>query len=178
MFNDESGFLLAPLLRTTQAWRGRTPVLVQRAAHRDKVSVAASLWKTPGHSQVRLHYQIYPNAYLTAQDYADYLGELLQGRLRGQPVIVLQDQGNMHRGEPMEELLEDLALLHIEPLPAYAPELNPVEALWHHVKYDALANFAPQDVPDLSAVLNQTLGNLYHDQARLQTFLSASPLQW
>ena len=56
-------------------------------AHRDKVSVAASLWKTPGRGRVRLHYQIYPDAYLTTEDYADYLGELLQGRLRGQPAV-------------------------------------------------------------------------------------------
>ena len=153
-------------------------MLAQRAAHRDKVSVAASLWKTPGCGQVRLHYRIYPNAYLTAEDYADYLCEFLQGRLRGQPVIVLQDQGNMHRGEPLEELLEDQPLLQVEPLPAYAPELNPVEALWNHVKYDELANFAPQDVPDLSTVLNRTLGSLHRDQARLNTFLAASPLRW
>jgi transposase len=151
---------------------------MQRASHRDKVSVAASLWKTPGRGRVRLHYRIYPDAYLTAEDYADYLGELLQGRLRGQPVIVLQDQGNMHRGEPVEELLEDLPLLRVESLPAYAPELNPVEALWNHVKYDELANFAPRDVSDLSAVLNRTLGSLHCDQVRLKTFLAAAPLQW
>jgi transposase len=165
-------------LRTTQARRGQTPVLVQRTAHRDKVSVAASLWKTPRCGRVRLHYQIYPNAYLTAEDYAHYLAELLQERLRGQPVIVHHDQGNMHRGEPMEELFEDQPLLQVESLPAYAPELNPVEALWNHVKYDKLANFDPHDVQDLSTVLNQTLGQLHRDPARLNTFLAASPLQW
>ena len=166
------------MLRTTLARRGQTPVLAQRAAHRDKVSVAASLWKTPGRGRARLHYQIYPDAYLTTEEYGDYLRELLQGRLRGQPVIVLQDQGNMHRGEPMEELLEDLPLLQVESLPAYAPELNPVEALWNHVKYDELANFAPQNVAALSSVLNEKLWSLHRDQARLQSFLAASPLQW
>lgn len=166
------------MLRTTLARRGQTPVLAQRASHRDKVSVAASLWKTPGRGQVRLHYQIYPDAYLTAEEYAGYLRELLEGRLRGRPIIAMQDRGNMHRGEPLEELLEDLPLLRVESLPAYAPELNPVEALWNHVKYDALANLAPQNVTGLSSVLNQKLWSLHRDQARLNTFLAASPLQW
>ena len=165
-------------MRTTQARRGQTPVLMQRAAHRDKVSVAASLWQTPRLGRVRLHYRIYPDTHLTAEDYADYLCELLGERLHGRPVIVLQDQGSMHRGEPLEELAEDHPLLQVEALPAYAPELNPVEAVWNYVKYNELANFAPLDVPDLSAVLNQTLGQLHRDPARLKSFLAASPLQW
>jgi hypothetical protein len=42
IFSDESGFLLAPLTRATQAPRGRTPLLIQRAAHRQKVSAVAA----------------------------------------------------------------------------------------------------------------------------------------
>jgi transposase len=169
---------LAPLLRTTQAVRGVTPVLAQRTTHRGKVSVLASLWKTPGCGRARLHYLLYPDAYITAEDYADYLAGLIRGRLRHRPVIVIHDQGNMHEGEALAELLEDHSLLEVEPLPPYAPELNPVEALWNHVKYDELANFAPYDAQELSTVLNRTLGSLHRDQARLQTFLAASPLQW
>ncbi|MDB6110876.1 MAG: hypothetical protein JWR69_2626 [Pedosphaera sp.] len=77
----------------------------------------------------------------------------------------------MHEGGALEELLADYPLLRVEPLPPYAPELNPVEALWNHVKHDKLANVAPHDVRELSAVLNQTLESIHHDKARLQTFL-------
>ena len=34
-------------------------------------------------------------------------------------------------------------------LPAYAPDLNPVEHLWSHTKYGDLANYVPQDTFDL-----------------------------
>ncbi len=158
--------------------RGVTPVLVQRTTHRDKVSAVASLWKTPGTGQARLHCLLYPNAHITTEDYADYLADLLRERLWRRPVIVIHDQGSMHAGQALEELLEDHPLLQVEPLPPYAPELNPVEALWNHLKCDRLANFAPHDAQELSAVLSQYLGSIHHDQARLRTFLAAPPLHW
>lgn len=35
-------------------------------------------------------------------------------------------------------------------LPAYAPELNPAEYIWGHLKHHALANVCPRDIPHLS----------------------------
>ena len=37
----------------------------------------------------------------------------------------------------------------IERLPAYAPELNPVEYLWAWLKRHALANYCPETLPEL-----------------------------
>jgi len=34
-------------------------------------------------------------------------------------------------------------------LPAYAPQLNPVEGVWSHTKYGQLANYLPQDLREL-----------------------------
>jgi transposase len=39
--------------------------------------------------------------------------------------------------------------VEFEWLPAYAPELNPVEARWSNTKYSDLANFVPDDTPHL-----------------------------
>jgi hypothetical protein len=39
--------------------------------------------------------------------------------------------------------------LFLEFLPAYAPELNPVEYLWSHWKHHVLPNFCPQDFGEL-----------------------------
>jgi len=57
--------MMAPLLRTTLAPRGRTPRLEQRASHRDRVSVAAALWRAPGPSGlVRLAYRTFPDRFV------------------------------------------------------------------------------------------------------------------
>jgi putative transposase len=170
--------LLAPHVRTTLAPRGQTPVIEQQGAHRLKVSVVAALWKTPGTGLVRLHHWAYPEASLAAEDYAEYLEDLLQQRLPGRPVIVVHDEGCQHRGETIGELLEHYPMLRLEFMPTYAPELNPVEAVWNYVKDKELANFAPWDVEHLAEMLNQVLLTLHADQPRLRSFLTATPLRW
>jgi transposase len=41
--------------------------------------------------------------------------------------------------------------IKLEFLPAYAPELNPVEYLWAHWKQHEMPNFCPKDFAELSA---------------------------
>ena len=62
-------------------------------------------------------------------------------------------------------------------LPAYAPDLNPVEALWSCTKYGDLANFTPDDLDDLGNEIgdsfarqsqNSALKNSYFQTAKLQ----------
>jgi hypothetical protein len=42
------------------------------------------------------------------------------------------------------------AWLTVERLPAYAPELNPVELLWANLKGQELANFTGDTVPEVA----------------------------
>jgi transposase len=169
---------MAPLLRTTLAACGQTPQFFQSGGHHHRVSVAGALWKTPG-GRVRLAYQTYPNHYVTNERYALFLEDLLTQRLHRVPVVVLHDRGPMHKGPPVEGLDADFPLLlGLEPLPAYAPELNPVEELWNWLKYDELPNFAPAGVLQLDRVINGKLFPLHYDQPRLRTFLENSPLKW
>ena len=44
---DESGLLMAPLVKRTWALRGHRPVLFQKGKHREKVSLATALWLSP-----------------------------------------------------------------------------------------------------------------------------------
>lgn len=178
VFTDESGFLLAPHVRTTLAPRRHTPVIEHQAAHRLKVSVVAALWKRPVEDWCACIIGAYPEATLAAEDYADYLEDLMIQRLPNRPVIVVHDEGGLHRGEPIRELLEFYPMLSLEFMPTYAPELNPVEAVWNYVKDKELANFAPLDVLHLAEMLNESLLALHTDQPRLRSFQTATPLRW
>ncbi|WP_162271832.1 transposase [Gemmata sp. SH-PL17] len=42
-------------------------------------------------------------------------------------------------------LLRRNTRVHLERLPPYAPELNPVELVWSWLKYAQLSNFVPRD---------------------------------
>ena len=180
LFTDETGLLMAPLLRTTLAERGHTPRIELRARQRDKVSVVAALWKTPGPAGlIRLAFRTYPDQFINNQRYAQFLEDVMACRLRTTRVIVIHDRGGMHKGDPVEELLTEINRLSgFEFLPPYAPELNPVEEVWNWLKYDELSNFAPTDVEQLDRVINAKLYALNRDQPRLRTFLAFSPLKW
>ena len=47
--------------------------------------------------------------------------------------------------------------IEFEQLPAYCPELNPVEAMWSHAKYADLANYVPDDVEQLDKAVPTSL---------------------
>ncbi len=176
VFVDESGFLMMPLLRQTLAQRGHTPVLLHRAVHRQKVSVAAALCRSPLQGRVRLFWESFPDGYVNADDYAEFLRDMT-AEICG-PLIVLQDRAPLHHGEAIDELKEDTPRLLIAEFPTYAPELNPPEHLWRHLKAEDLANFAPLYLLDLSQALHGALAAVAHDQHRLRSFLNCSKLTW
>jgi putative transposase len=172
---DESGLLMAPLVRRSWAQRGRPPVMKQRAGHREKVSLAAGLWLPPLRDRLGLAYQTLVNGYFTNVEVAEFLGCAVEG-LPG-PVIAVWDRGTMHKGDPIRELVEQSGgRLDLEPLPAHAPELMPVEQLWTWLKYDRLCNFAPEDAHQLDEVVVGELEAIREDQERLRNFFHASDL--
>jgi transposase len=168
---------MLPLVCPTLARRGHTPALVHRARHRDKVSVAGALTLSPERGRAGLLYRTYPGGHVDAEAYCRFLrGQLL--RCRRRPVVLLHDRGNMHRGPRVREFEADFPRLHLEPLPAYAPELNPVEPLWRHLKRDELGNFVPADVPELDRAIHACLDETKDDQAALKSFFATAELPW
>ena len=176
-FTDESGFLLAPLTRRSLAPVAHTPVLLQRARHRDKVSAAAALLLSPTRGHARLYAQTFPDVHVDTEVYSFFLRHVLRA-VRG-PLVLVHDRGNMHRGPTMRELCVRCAgRLHVEQFPPYAPELNPVEYLWNWCKDKELCNFAAHDVPELESAACGCLEHARHDQQRLRSFFESSPLSW
>lgn len=153
VFIDESGFFLNPLVRRTWAPRGQTPLLRRFGRHRDKVSTIAALSVSPQLRHLGLHWRTDPKNYVDAAAVVRFLADLLTF-LPGK-VIVVWDNGSNHRGELLREFLTKGAgrRLHLECLPPYAPELNPVEWVWAHVKHGRLANFVPHHVRHLERVV-------------------------
>ena len=151
VFIDESGFFLNPLVRRTWAPRGVTPVLPRFGRNRDKASTVAALSVSPRGRHLGLHWRTDPRNYVTAEAMARFLEDLLQS-LRGR-VLVVWDGGSSHKGELIRALLSRRKRLHLERLPAYAPESNPVEWVWAHLKYGRLANFVPRHVRHLERVV-------------------------
>ena len=171
---DESGVLLTPLVRRTLAPRGQTPTLSVKGGRREKVSVIAGLSLSPVARRLNLYFRTLPNAYVTTPDTAAFLRDLLR-HLRGR-VIVVWDRGPIHRGDPIRRVLADYPRLTLERLPSYAPELNPVEHLWNHIKYGRLANLTAPDADALDDLVIECLIDAKFDSNRLRSFYAATPL--
>jgi hypothetical protein len=127
VFLDESGFLLAPLVRRTWAPSGQTPVLYQRGRHHKKVSAVAALCVSPDRDQVRLYFRLYPGKEVDASRSIAFL-KALDRELDAHWCLVW-DRLNAHRANKTRTYLEAAARLSTFFFPSYAPELNPVEYL-------------------------------------------------
>ena len=65
----------------------------------------------------------------------------------------------------------------VEWLPAYAPECNPVEAVWSHAKYGDLANFAPADLEHLAGAVLGSFTRTRGTRPLLAAFFRAADLR-
>jgi transposase len=172
---DESGLLMAPLLRRSWALRGHPPASKYQAGHREKVSIAAALWLSPLRDRLGLGYQTLVNGYFSNVEVAGFLGGMVQEL--PSPVIAIWDGGTMHKGDPIRALAEESeGRLDIEPLPAHAPRLMPVEFLWWWLKYGRLCNFTPRDAEDLNAAVVRELNAIWDNQGLLASFFHQSDL--
>lgn len=174
MLIDESGLLLNPLVRRSWALKGRTPVVGGDGGRRKKVSVIGAVTVSPAAHRLGLYFATLPDGYFTAEAVAGFLRDLLR-HLRGK-VVVVWDGGGNHKGPAIRELLRRNKRLTLERLPAYAPDLNPVEVVWSWLKYGQLANYVPDGVPGLDDEVIERLGELKSDPQLLRALWDGSDL--
>jgi transposase len=171
---DESGLLMAPLVRRGWAPRGQPPILEQGGS-RQKVSVAAALWLSPLRDHLGLYF------HTLVDDYFDnwYVAAFLEAMLRDMVgrFVLIWDQGTMHKGDPIRQLTSFFAnRLSLEDLPPWSPTLNPVDFLWGWLKYDRLYNFAPRDAQELDGRVVAELIRIQDDQGFLKNLFHQSEL--
>ena len=171
---DETGCFLNPLLRRTWAKRGRTPVLASWGRHRDKVRVIGAVSVSPAARRLGLYFATDPDGFFTAAKVVGFLRDLLR-HLRGR-VLVVWDRGSNHKGPAVRHLLGRNKRLTLEYLPGYAPDLNPVEAVWSGLKYGKLANLIPEDVHALDNWVLEYLVPLKFDHKLLKQLWKGSEL--
>jgi transposase len=82
-------------------------------------------------------------------------------RLPGK-VLLVWDNLSAHRGQAVREFLAQGAAkrLTIQPLPPYAPELNPQEGIWRYLKYIELANVCCRHLSELRLEVRRAIERL------------------
>jgi transposase len=148
LFEDESGVSLLPSVRATWAPRGQTPVLRHHFAWK-RLSIAGVLAYESDGSDAHLVFQLRPGAY-NDDTLIEFLAEVHQHE-RQRTAILIWDGLPSHRSRRMLDWVADQRdWLSIEPLPGYAPDLNPIEQAWGNVKSQELANFCADTIAEVS----------------------------
>ena len=142
--------------------------------HRKKVSVIGALSVSPGVRRVGLYFSTLPDGFFTAEAVVEFLRALLK-HLRGK-VVVVWDGGSNHKGPLIRAFLKRNKRFTLERLPAYAPDLNPVEVVWSWLKYGQLANYVPDGVGGLDNEILDRLIELKCDPDLLRKLWDGSDL--
>ena len=141
---------LTPNVRSTWAPRGQPPVLVHPFNWK-RASMAAALCYGVGGGGAQLCFHLQAGNYDT-DTLIVVLGEL-RAFLGGQKATLLWDGLPAHRSNKMQAFVASQRhWLVVERLPAYAPDLNPVEGLWSSLKAVELANLC---FPTLAGIIAQ-----------------------
>lgn len=174
VFLDEASFLMAPLARRSWSPRGQTPRLHQRTRSHQKVGVIAALCVNPRRNRVRLFFRLYPHTNITAPILVAFLRELR--RASKASIVLVWDRLPAHRGKSMAAYVKEDRRLHCVLLPPYAPESNPVEYVFGHLKTNPLANLACTEVTTLAGIARTHGRSLQRHEALLRSFIHHSPL--
>jgi transposase len=169
VFVDESGFYLLPAILRTYAPVGETPVL--KVFHtRDHLSMMSAI--TPqGWLFTRTRYEA-----LNGLDSVHFLTHLHSQTNR--KLLVIWDGSPIHRNTDIRDYLANGAAkhIHLERLPAYAPDLNPDEGTWRHLKRVELANVCCADLLDLHSHVYSAVSRLRRKPHIIQSFFAQAGL--
>jgi len=169
VFQDESGVSLLPSVRATWAPRGHTPVLRHRFAWK-RLSIAGALVYEPDGSDAHLVFQLRPGAYNdeTLIEFLTDIDHLEQHR----PVVLIWDGLPSHRSRRMLDwVASQRDWLSIEPLPGYAPDVNPIEQVWGNLKSTELANLCSDSISEVANIADDGLDRIGSDAALCFAFL-------
>jgi putative transposase len=153
-------------------------VVTVTGGHDTRVSLAALIAVRPGCGP-RLIYRTHrarradTRKGFTETDYARFLDGAHQQL--GGPVVLVWDGLNTHVSRAMRELITARSWLTVFQLPAYAPELNPVEPVWSNLKR-SLANLVKQDIGQLTALVKTRLRQMQYRPGLLDGFLAKTGL--
>jgi hypothetical protein len=145
--------MLPPVVRRTWAPRGQTPIQYSWD-RRDRLSGIGALSLSPIRQQCSLFFQLYTGN-IHADPWIPFIFNLHR-HLRCKFILIV-DRYVVHR--QVARLLWEAEIDWVEVvwLPGYAPDLEPVEMVWGHIKYADLANFLPDDLDHLHREVTASL---------------------
>ncbi|MER7469011.1 transposase [Streptomyces sp. NPDC097981] len=178
-FEDEAGFTRRPPRGRSWGRRGVTPQVTVSGRRSGRLSVAGLIATRPG-SRTRLSYRLISHP--AGKGKRRSMGErdftaLVDGvhQLVKAPIVLVWDRLNTHVSRAMRQVIDEREWLTVFLLPAYSPDLNPVEGVWAHVKR-SLANLAVVALDRLETLVRNRIKRLQYRPDTLDGFIAGTSL--
>ena len=169
-FLDEAGFQSDPPLRRTYGLKGKTPV-VTTSGQRQSINVI---------SAVNARGEFWAATYdgkLNAESFVVFLQNFMKGR-KGK-VILIVDGHPSHTAKAVQRYLDGMeGRLELERLPSYAPDLNPDEFVWSHMKKNGVSKKPLKQNEALRDRVEEDLLKIKADQGLVRSFFGAESVAY
>jgi len=153
----------------TRTWapRGQTPIIQQSFTWKQMSAIAGLSWW-------RFYFRFFPGA-IRSEQVIEFLGALM--KQIGKPLLVIWDGVGMHKSRKVRNWLEaQVGRMTVAFLPPYAPELNPVEAIWAYLKKHEIANLCPTHLAEVSAYARGRLKSMQRRPRLIRAFWQQAEL--
>jgi transposase len=151
----------------TWAPKGQTPVL-QYSFSWKQLSVIA------GVTFYRFYFRFYDGTIKSPQ-IVEFLKALHQQIRR--KLLVIWDGLAAHKSRLVRDFVDSLdGAIQLERLPAYAPELNPVEYIWAHLKQHEIGNFCATQIAQVGDFARRRLKSMQRRTTLVTAFWQQAEL--
>ncbi len=169
-FLDEAGFQSDPPLRRTYGLKGNTPV-VKTSGQRQSINVI---------SAVNARGAFWAATYegkLNGESFVLFLKNFMKGR-RGKVFLVL-DGHPAHKAKVVQGYVASLAgRLEFHRLPTYAPDLNPDEFVWSHMKTNGVSKKPLKQNESLRQRVEEDLVKIQDNRPLVRSFFGAKSVAY
>jgi transposase len=153
VFVDESGFYMTPALERTWSPVGQTPI-VRSHVSKAHLSVIGGM-TLEGSLYIQIH-----KSSIGAHGAVQFVRHLLM-HISGR-ILLLWDSARIHKSAELHDFrkLDTIGRLVIEHFPTYAPEVDPQEYVWQHLKHVDLRNLSNHSLDELWTHLRESTQRL------------------
>ena len=113
---------------------------------------------------------------MTGTEVIAFLKHLLR-RIPG-PIVIVWDKHPIHGREGVKDFLAGHPRLQVYAFPTAAPELNPTEYIWGHLKHHELANRCAADFRYLKTGARNRLRSMQRRPILIRAFWRQAELQF
>jgi len=164
-FLDEAGVRSDPVLGRTWAPKGRTPE-VATSDRRQSINAISAV-----NPRGEFWFKVYAGG-LNKDRFVAFLKSFMRGRKH--PVMLIVDGHPAHRARIVRDYVQSLkGKLEIYFLPGYAPELNPDEFVWNHLKKQGVSKKPLRHGESLRARVHADLEKIKRAPQLVRSFFRA-----